>query len=105
MRTQSLWTVETLNAAGEQAEEALGRLPRPQIAWFGPAHDPWLESWSQVGPMLEFGLAVLTRDSSADSMINADEELRNAVLDAQQGHPLRQPLARRITERARLDRP
>ena len=104
MRTQSPWDVETLEAAARDAKEALTRLPRPQIAWFGPAHDPWLESWSDVSPLLEFGLAVLTRDSSADSMLDASAELRKAILEAEQGHPLLRPLARRIIERASLDR-
>jgi hypothetical protein len=104
MRTQLLWNVETLDAATQEAKEALVRLPRPQIAWFGPAHDPWLASWSEVSPLLEFALVVLTRDSSADSMVDASAELRQAVLDAEEGHPALRPLARRIIERANLDR-
>ena len=104
MRTQTPWNVETLDAAAQDAKQALVRLPRPQIAWFGPAHDPWLESWSEASPLLEFALAVLTRDSSADPMVDRSAELREAVLDAEQGHHLLRPLARRIIERAGLDR-
>lgn len=102
MRTLTPWTIETLEHAAREAQEALDRIPIPPIPWFGPAHDPWLASWSEVSPVLECGLAVLAREPMGDPFITAVPELREAVVAAAQGHSLIRRYAQLIAGRAGL---
>jgi hypothetical protein len=84
IRTQDLFTVEKLGNATREAEEALRRLPIPDVPWFGPAHDPWLATWASVSPLLMHGLGVLARDVRGDEFITADSEVWHAVSSAAQ---------------------
>jgi hypothetical protein len=99
IRQQDLFTVENLEKAAQDAEEALQRLPIPDIPWFGPAHDPWLENWAEVSPLRACGLAVLSRDPRGDAFVVADAEVWQAVVDASQSHSSVRQFAAQIVAR------
>ncbi|MFL5867143.1 MAG: protein kinase domain-containing protein [Thermoleophilaceae bacterium] len=75
------WTPSSLNAAAEEAESALERIPIPAAQWDGPLTDPWLQSWSQYSPLVMCGLTILNADPSADDLLTATE-LRQVITDA-----------------------
>jgi hypothetical protein len=105
IRQQDLFTVENLETAAQDAENGLRRLPIPDMPWFGPAHDPWLESWVEVSPLLAYGLSVLSRDPRGDAFLIADSEASRAVVDAKQGHSSIRQFAAQIVARVERDRP
>lgn len=75
------WTPASLNAAAEEAESVLERIPIPAAEWDGPLGDRWLQSWSQYSPLVMCGLAILNAHPSADDLLTATE-LRQVISDA-----------------------
>lgn len=67
------WTTEELNAAAEEAESALERVPIPAVEWDGPFGDPWLQSWSQYSPLVMCGLAILDASRCGDDLVRTPE--------------------------------
>jgi hypothetical protein len=97
------WTPEELNAAAEEAESALERLPIPDAKWDGPAHDPWLQSWSHYSPLLMCGIAILGSNPSADDLLGAPE-LRETIIGAARSEfPVLQRVAAPLASRLGLD--
>lgn len=75
------WFPDTLNAAADEAESVLARLPIPPGEWHGPLTDPWLESWADYSPLLMSGLVILRGQPSGDDLLDA-ADLREAIYDA-----------------------
>lgn len=94
------WTVERLDQ--ETAEISKSPLLEhvPSIEWIGPLGDPWLESWKDMSPLLECGLATLNDNPEGDNLLD-DPELRAVIVEAARSeHELLRrpavPLAKRL---------
>jgi hypothetical protein len=83
LRSHSVWSAESLDAAAVEAESVLSRLPIPANPWIGPMGDPWLQSWAQVSPLLMCGLAILNENAVGDELLG--EEERSVILAAATG--------------------
>jgi hypothetical protein len=75
------WFPDTLNAAAEEAESVLARLPIPPGEWHGPLSDPWLQSWAEYSPLVMCGLAILSGRPLSDDLLDA-VDLRQTIYDA-----------------------
>jgi len=75
------WSPANLDAKALEVTEALAQFPPPDRAWPGPLGDDWLDSWREIDPLLECGLAVLNEDEHGDDLLR-DDELRQTIVDA-----------------------
>ena len=76
------WTVERLEELTAETAASLARVPVPPRDWLGPATDPWMSSWAEINPLLEFGLAALAEHVGGDDLVAADSHLVAAVTAA-----------------------
>jgi hypothetical protein len=76
---ETVWTVESLTSAAEEAEAALEAVPIPPTAWEGPAGDPWLASWETTDPLIQCGAAILGHLDDGDDLVRSDPEALDVI--------------------------
>jgi hypothetical protein len=94
------WTAERLDELRVEAEKSPVLTMTPATEWIGPLGDPWLQSWQEMSPLLECGLATLNDNPEGDDLLD-DPELRAVIVEAARSeHELLRrpavPLARRL---------
>jgi hypothetical protein len=94
------WTVERLDAETAEVQKSPLLQQTPSGEWIGPLGDPWLQSWQEMSPLLECGLAALNDNPEGDDLLD-DAELRAVIVQAalSEHELLRRPavpLARRL---------
>jgi hypothetical protein len=94
------WTVERLDQETAEVQKSPLLEHVPSTEWIGPLGDPWLESWKEMSPLLECGLAALNDNPEGDDLLD-DPELRAVIVKAARSeHELLRrpavPLAKRL---------
>lgn len=106
LRSVDPWTVERLDELTAESAASLATVPVPAREWLGPATDPWMSSWAEVNPLLEFGLAALAEHPGGDDLVAAEEHLVAAVTAAAASeHELLRRAALPLVERLDLRTP